>query len=102
MKWFEKLAMRAATRRALARVGVMESPKILEALSLAGTETVTEAVLNVAAGREEEARELCSVRGQSDADLRFNSGKLADAIEFQEELIALVEKARALKRGEKP
>jgi hypothetical protein len=77
----------------------MDSQKLLEALGSAsspqgGEEApVIRAVLHVAAGREEEAREMCSARGQSDADLRYNSGKLADAIEFQEELIALVKKA---------
>jgi hypothetical protein len=39
------------------------------------------------------------MRVQSDEDLRFNSGKLADAVEFQEELIALVAKANEAKKG---
>lgn len=93
MKWIERWVMRRVTSRAMARVGVMDAQKILEPLGRAGADGVVMAVLNVAAGREQEARELCSVRGQSSEDLRYNSGKLADAIEFQKELIALMGKA---------
>jgi hypothetical protein len=79
----------------------MPQEKILEALGGKESAAAVEAVLNLAAGREQEARELCSARGQSSDDLRFNSGKLWDAMEFQEELIQLVDKANRLKQGKK-
>jgi len=95
----ERWVMGRVADRALKRVGVMEKGKILEALGAGEESPLVKAVLNLAAGREQEAREMCSMRVQSAEDLRFNSGKLADAVEFQEELIALVTKASQAKKG---
>ncbi len=97
IKLIERWIIKRITERALKRIGVMEKDKILEGLSAAGEKTLN-AILSVAAGREQEAREFCSVRGQTADDLRFNSGKLADAVEFQEELIALVKRANERKQ----
>lgn len=99
MSWkaIERLMISRTASRVLARLPVMDKKAILEALGRNDEDPALRAVLSIAAGREQEAREFCSVRGQSDADLRFNSGKLADAIEFQEELIALIKKAREQK-----
>ena len=93
----ERWIVKRVTERALKRIGVLEKDKILEGLGTAD-ESSLNAVLSVAAGREQEAREYCAVRGQSNEDLRYNSGRLADAVEFQEELIALVKRARERKR----
>lgn len=98
MKWLERWVMGQVADRTLKRVGVMPKEKMLEALGRGEEDPLVGAVLNVAAGREQEARELCSVRGQSNEDLRYHSGKLADAIEFQEDLIALVDKAKKAKQ----
>jgi hypothetical protein len=99
MKRIERWVMGRVADRALKRVGVMEKGKILEALGAGEESPLVKAVLNLAAGREQEAREMCSMRVQNAEDLRFNSGKLADAVEFQEELIALVTKASQAKKG---
>lgn len=96
MKIIERLILRRVTEEALTRIGVMNKNKLLEALGRTD-ELVLNAVLSVASGREQEAREMCSVRGQTTEDLRYNSGKLADASEFQEELIALVKRAKERK-----
>lgn len=97
IKIIERWAIRRIVERTLERIGVLDEKKIQEGLSAASDDTM-KAILSFASGREQEAREFCSVRGQTADDLRFNSGKLADAIEFQEELIALVKDARAGKQ----
>ncbi len=97
MNPIERIVMRRITEKTLKRIGVMDKDKLLEALSAANAQTL-DAVLSVASGREQEAREFCAVRGQSADDLRYNSGKLADAVEFQEELIALIKRAKERKQ----
>jgi len=99
MKWLERWVMNRVADRALKRVGVMPKGKILETFGRGEDDPLVGAVLNVAAGREQESREYCSVRGQSNEDLRYHSGKLADAVEFQEDLIALVNKAKKQKQA---
>jgi len=95
----ERWAVRRVTARALARLPVLDKNKILEGLAVEEDTPLVRAVLSIAAGREQEARENCSVQGQTDQDLRFNSGKLADAVEFQEDLIATMREANLRKRG---
>ena len=92
-RMLERWVLRRVAGRVERRMPYLDKKKLMEALAVPEGSPLLVAVMNVALGREQEAREMCSVRGQSNEDLRFNSGKLNDAIEFQEELIALVRKA---------
>ena len=96
-KFWQKVTWALFWKRVVVRVPPMSKEKLLEAFSVDPQNPLLLGVLVVQKGMEEIAKDNIAISKQDGEERAFNAGFMACAIEAQERMMDLVERARKKK-----